>query len=200
MTELPDPPARSPVYRAARAVGRFLVVIVVVGYSILDTVLFPLFRPLIRWLSGLRLFEAIGALIVRLPPYVVLLILAVPFIVLEPLKVFALYWFALGHLIQGGILLIVSAGQLMIATTLMAVYSWQLTLLMWVCFLPLLFGENRSVLPARTLIVPLKLSNCAVVVALKLTPLERFNTLLLLPELKLPLRLFASPGEEIVPV
>ena len=48
MTELPDPPARSPAYRAARAIGRFLVGIVVVGYSILDTVLFPLFRPLIR--------------------------------------------------------------------------------------------------------------------------------------------------------
>ena len=40
----------------------------------------------------------------------------------------------------GGILLIVSAGQLLIATTLMAVYSWQLTLVVWVCFLPLLFG------------------------------------------------------------
>src|SRR3569832_986151 len=96
--------------RVLRAVGRFLVGIVVVGYSILDTVLFPLFRPLIRYLSGLWLFEAIGALIVRLPPYVVLLILAVPFVALEPLKVFALYWFALGHLIQGGILLIVAHG------------------------------------------------------------------------------------------
>lgn len=110
MTEQQDPPARSPAYRIARAVGRFLVGIVVVGYSILDTLLFPLFRPLIRWLSGLRLFEAIGALILRLPPYVVLLILAVPFVVLEPLKVFALYWFALGHLIQGGILLVVAHG------------------------------------------------------------------------------------------
>jgi hypothetical protein len=110
MTAQPDPPARSPAYRIARAVGRFLVGIVVVGYSILDTLLFPLFRPLIRWLSGLRAFEAIGALIGRLPPYVVLLILAVPFVVLEPLKVFALYWFALGHLIQGGILLIVAHG------------------------------------------------------------------------------------------
>src|SRR5690606_38198601 len=40
----------------------------------------------------------------------------------------------------GGILLIVSTGQLAIATVLMAVYSWQLTLLVWVCFLPLLFG------------------------------------------------------------
>ncbi|TDQ48511.1 ABC transporter ATP-binding protein [Actinorugispora endophytica] len=40
----------------------------------------------------------------------------------------------------GGILLIISAGQLLIATVLMTVYSWQLTLLVWVSFLPLLFG------------------------------------------------------------
>jgi ATP-binding cassette, subfamily B, bacterial len=37
----------------------------------------------------------------------------------------------------GGLLLVLSAGQLLIATALMAVYSWQLTLLVWVCFLPL---------------------------------------------------------------
>ncbi|ASU83473.1 ABC transporter ATP-binding protein [Nocardiopsis gilva YIM 90087] len=40
----------------------------------------------------------------------------------------------------GGLLLIISTGQLFIATTLMAVYSWKLTLLVWVCFLPLMFG------------------------------------------------------------
>ncbi len=83
---------------------------VVIGYALLDTLLFPLFRPLVDALSKLRVFEAAGAVLLRLPPYVVLLILAVPFIVLEPLKVFALYWFALGHLIQGGILLIVAHG------------------------------------------------------------------------------------------
>ncbi len=37
----------------------------------------------------------------------------------------------------GGLLLIVSGGQLLIATVLMAVYSWQLTVLVWVSFLPL---------------------------------------------------------------
>ncbi|WP_150245828.1 ABC transporter ATP-binding protein [Nocardiopsis quinghaiensis] len=40
----------------------------------------------------------------------------------------------------GGMLLLVSSGQLLVATTLMAVYSWQLTLVVWICFLPLLFG------------------------------------------------------------
>ena len=37
----------------------------------------------------------------------------------------------------GGLLLVLSAGQLLVATVLMAVYSWQLTLLVWACFLPL---------------------------------------------------------------
>ena len=37
----------------------------------------------------------------------------------------------------GGLLMVVSLGQLVVATVLMAVYSWQLTVLVWVCFLPL---------------------------------------------------------------
>ena len=37
----------------------------------------------------------------------------------------------------GGLILVLSAGQLLVATVLMAVYSWQITLLVWVCFLPL---------------------------------------------------------------
>ncbi len=37
----------------------------------------------------------------------------------------------------GGLLLVVSVGQLLVATVIMAIYSWQLTLLVWACFLPL---------------------------------------------------------------
>jgi ATP-binding cassette, subfamily B, bacterial len=37
----------------------------------------------------------------------------------------------------GGLLLVVSVGQLLVATVIMAVYSWQLTILVWACFLPL---------------------------------------------------------------
>lgn len=101
---------QNPLMAALRAVGRFVVGVVVVGYTILDVLLFPLFRPLIRVLSAHWLFTGFGALLLRLPPYLVLLVLAVPFVVLEPLKVFALYWFALGHLIQGGILLVFAHG------------------------------------------------------------------------------------------
>ncbi|MGZ4485956.1 MAG: ABC transporter ATP-binding protein [Nocardioidaceae bacterium] len=40
-------------------------------------------------------------------------------------------------LIFGGVIAIVSVGQILIATIVMAYYSWQLTLVVWVCFLPL---------------------------------------------------------------
>lgn len=40
----------------------------------------------------------------------------------------------------GGLMLLVSGGQLLVATVLMAVYSWQLALVVWICCLPLFFG------------------------------------------------------------
>ncbi|MGN6130331.1 MAG: ABC transporter ATP-binding protein [Nocardioidaceae bacterium] len=40
-------------------------------------------------------------------------------------------------LIFGGVIAIVSIGQILVATVVMLVYSWQLTLVVWVCFLPL---------------------------------------------------------------
>ncbi|GAB2492274.1 ABC transporter ATP-binding protein [Streptosporangium sandarakinum] len=43
----------------------------------------------------------------------------------------------------GGLMIIISMGQLLVATVLMAVYSWQLTLLVWACFLPLMIVLPR---------------------------------------------------------
>ncbi len=40
-------------------------------------------------------------------------------------------------LVFGGLLFIVSLGQMLVATIVMAVYSWQLTVVVWVCFAPL---------------------------------------------------------------
>jgi len=37
-----------------------------------------------------------------------------------------------------GLLLIISVGQIAVATVIMAVYSWQLTIVVWLCFVPLL--------------------------------------------------------------
>jgi len=56
----------------------------------------------------------------------------------------------------GGIMLLVSVLQILVATALMAVYSWQLTLLVWACFLPLMIvlprmqrGVNRRYAAVR---------------------------------------------------
>jgi ABC-type multidrug transport system fused ATPase/permease subunit len=40
----------------------------------------------------------------------------------------------------GGAMIIVASGQLFAATALMAYYSWELTLVVWLCFVPLLLG------------------------------------------------------------
>jgi ATP-binding cassette subfamily B protein len=40
-------------------------------------------------------------------------------------------------LVFGGLLLVVSVGQVLVATIVMLIYSWQLALVVWVCFAPL---------------------------------------------------------------
>ncbi|MFG1877023.1 ABC transporter ATP-binding protein [Sphaerisporangium sp. NPDC049003] len=43
----------------------------------------------------------------------------------------------------GGLMVIISMGQLLIASVLMAIYSWQLALVVWGCFLPLVIVLPR---------------------------------------------------------
>ncbi len=48
-----------------------------------------------------------------------------------------------------GLLVVVSLGQIAVATVVMAIYSWQLTIVVWACFLPLMvslkaFGQRMS--------------------------------------------------------
>ncbi|MBG0822106.1 ABC transporter ATP-binding protein [Planomonospora sp. ID91781] len=43
----------------------------------------------------------------------------------------------------GGLMIIVALGQLLVASVLMFVYSWQLGLLVWLCFLPLMAAMPR---------------------------------------------------------
>ena len=102
------PPSPSPWLAPLRFVGRVLLSILLILWTLLDELLFPLLRPLFAALARLRLFEAIGARLGRLPPYAALLALAVPFVIIEPIKAFALYWFGIGHLVQGGILYVIS--------------------------------------------------------------------------------------------
>src|SRR5204862_4326901 len=40
-------------------------------------------------------------------------------------------------LVFGGVIAVVSVGQILVATVVMLFYSWELTVVVWLCFLPL---------------------------------------------------------------
>ena len=127
------------VQRAIRAIGRAVVTVAVVIYTLLDELLFPLFRPLIAWLSALRLFQRLGEWLGRLPPYAALVALGVPFVVIEPMKVVAIWWAGTGHVITGtiGLLLAHALSLLVVERIFHAVYQplmridWFARLLSW---------------------------------------------------------------------
>lgn len=91
----------NPVMSALRLVGRVVATVVVVLWLAFERVLLPLVRPLISWLSGLALFQQLGTFIAGLPPYGVLVLLAIPFVLVEPLKALGLYWMATGLVVRG---------------------------------------------------------------------------------------------------
>jgi hypothetical protein len=99
-----DPDSRFEPPAWLRATGRLLLSLLLILWTLFELILTPLFRPLLALLSGLRLFEVVGAWVGRLPPYAALVALAVPFVIIEPFKAFALYWFGIGHFVQGAVL------------------------------------------------------------------------------------------------
>ena len=54
-----------------------------------------------RFLSSLRIIQRLERAIDALPPYVILVLMAVPFGIAELAKVFALFWMSQGHLRSG---------------------------------------------------------------------------------------------------
>lgn len=74
----------------------------VVGLAILlDEMLRPLYRPLIVWFASLRLVARLEEAIGRLPPYGALVALAIPFAIVEPLKLLGLLFLARGAFTAG---------------------------------------------------------------------------------------------------
>jgi len=80
--------------------------IAVAVYLVLDSLFRTLFRPISRWLAKLGLVIRLEALIARLPAYCVLALLALPFVIAEPAKIYAIYLITSGHVMAGLVLLI----------------------------------------------------------------------------------------------
>jgi hypothetical protein len=74
---------------------------VVVLYVVLDGIVTPVARPLFGWAARLRFVVRLQDIVVALPPYAILVSLAVPFAVAEPAKIYALYLMTEGHFATG---------------------------------------------------------------------------------------------------
>jgi hypothetical protein len=75
-----------------------IVVELVVGFFVvLDAIVRPLFGPVVRFLSSLRIVHRIEAWIASLNPYVIFVLIAAPFAVAELTKVYAVILMAEEH-------------------------------------------------------------------------------------------------------
>ena len=90
----------------SRRLARLPAQLVVGLYFLLDAIIGPLFRPLMRFLSRLRLIQALERLIANLPPYVLLVLLVVPFAVAEGAKAYAVILMGSGHFMTGVLIFI----------------------------------------------------------------------------------------------
>lgn len=84
---------------------RFLVEIVLAALILLDELARPLYRPLARWIASLRLVARMEAAIARMPRLAVLLLLALPLAIAEPLKIVGLVLVGRGQLVLGIVVL-----------------------------------------------------------------------------------------------
>ena len=74
---------------------------VVIVYVILDGIVTPVIRPLLRWVAKLRFVVSLQDIVATLPPYAILVLLAVPLGFAEPAKIYALILMGGGHFVTG---------------------------------------------------------------------------------------------------
>ena len=81
---------------------------IIVFAMVLDGIFRPLYRPVIRALSNLKIIQRLESRIAQLPRLVILLCLAGPFAIAEPMKIIGLVLFAHGAFKSGVVLTIIA--------------------------------------------------------------------------------------------
>ena len=132
-------PQPSKLPKGVRVVRRILTLpaaIAVAAYLLLSDLIGPVLAPVIRWLAGLRLFVRLRSVLEVLTPYQALVVLAVPFLILEPLKLLALVVIARGHVVTGTAGLVGLHGLSLLSTErLFAVVKPKLLTIGWFAYL-----------------------------------------------------------------
>lgn len=95
------PPQRNSLAAVLLAILRGVLTVLI----IIDEIARPLYQPLIRWLSSLRVIQRIEAGIARLPRLAILTLLAIPFAIAEPLKLLGLILMGQGRIKIGLVIL-----------------------------------------------------------------------------------------------
>lgn len=88
--------------------ARLLLRIVLAVFIIVDELFRPLYRPLVARIAALELMQAFERWIRGRSPFAVLVLLAIPYVLVEPFKFVALIWIANGA-VRGGTLTLVVA-------------------------------------------------------------------------------------------
>lgn len=79
--------------------------IIVAVLLVVDAVARPLYQPILNWFKELAIVARLETEIAKLPRFAILVLFAVPFVIAEPLKLYALLLIPTGHLIYGLFLL-----------------------------------------------------------------------------------------------
>jgi len=85
--------------------------LVIAVLVIISEVARPLYRPFVNWFSSLSIVKHFGEFVGSLPRAVILVLFVVPLAIAEPLKIYALFVIARGHVISG--LVIIALAYLM---------------------------------------------------------------------------------------
>ncbi len=81
----------------------------VVGlYVVLDDIFTPIFEPVVRWVVQLPLVLRLQQFAAELPPYGVLALMAVPFALGEPAKLYGVLLVGTGHWVTGLVVLVLA--------------------------------------------------------------------------------------------
>lgn len=79
--------------------------VVVAAFLLLDDLARPIYQPLIRLVGTWRVMDRLDQAVTRQSPLAVLVILAVPLVIAEPLKLLGVVLIAAGHAVTGLVLL-----------------------------------------------------------------------------------------------
>jgi hypothetical protein len=101
MSLQPDRPQRSLISKVLLAVARAVLTALV----LLDEIARPLYRPLANWIAALAIVARMEAAIEKLPRLAILLLLAIPFAIAEPLKIVGVVLIGRGQVAAGIVLL-----------------------------------------------------------------------------------------------